>query len=190
MWLWARCCSLLLKHWWTRGREKADVVWVRFRYSLTTTGTSLTQNSPWSIERRLKHKTQNSPSFPLQLLVWNGMVRVLFRGWDGLRFCLVGWNVCVSVNVYALFIYLLFCLPRWLLKCFNNIKVMFFNYETVDLTGLCIILVPNFACGIGTCTKFYPQDMCRQVGICSARFKSDPLPSLVLFILFRLCIKF
>jgi hypothetical protein len=51
----------------------------------------------------------------------------LFRGWDGLRFCLVDWNVCVSVNVYALFIYLLFCLARWMLNCFNNIRVMFFN---------------------------------------------------------------
>jgi hypothetical protein len=39
----AGCYSLLLELWWMRGREKADVTWMRFRYSLTTTGTSLIQ---------------------------------------------------------------------------------------------------------------------------------------------------
>jgi hypothetical protein len=42
MCLWARCCSLLLERWWTKERKKADVVWMRLRYSLTITGTSLT----------------------------------------------------------------------------------------------------------------------------------------------------
>jgi hypothetical protein len=41
MWLWARCCSLLLQCWWVRGREEADMVWARLRYNLATTGTSL-----------------------------------------------------------------------------------------------------------------------------------------------------
>jgi hypothetical protein len=41
MWLWVRWYSLLLECWWARGREKADVAWVRLRYSLSTTGTSL-----------------------------------------------------------------------------------------------------------------------------------------------------
>jgi hypothetical protein len=32
---------MLLVHWWVRGREKANVAWVRLRYSLTTIGISL-----------------------------------------------------------------------------------------------------------------------------------------------------
>jgi hypothetical protein len=34
-------CSLLLEPQWVRGREKADVAWVRVRYNPTITGTSL-----------------------------------------------------------------------------------------------------------------------------------------------------
>jgi hypothetical protein len=41
MWLWTVCCNVLLEHWWARGREKADVSWPIARYSLATTGTSL-----------------------------------------------------------------------------------------------------------------------------------------------------
>jgi hypothetical protein len=41
MWLWARCYSLLLKRWWMTWREKTDVAWVRLRYSLATTETSI-----------------------------------------------------------------------------------------------------------------------------------------------------
>jgi hypothetical protein len=36
------CCILLLECWWMRGTDKADMAWVRVRYSQATTGTSLT----------------------------------------------------------------------------------------------------------------------------------------------------
>jgi hypothetical protein len=41
MWLWDECYSLLFERWWARRREKTDVVWVRLRYILVITGTSL-----------------------------------------------------------------------------------------------------------------------------------------------------
>jgi hypothetical protein len=43
MWLWVGCYSLLLEPCWVRGIKKADVVWVRVRYSQVTTETSLNE---------------------------------------------------------------------------------------------------------------------------------------------------